>query len=122
MASEAEILAAMARRTGCGLLCNLTGRGAASEPDGLAYLDALPADRVGEIRLAAEDAPALLGASAGSPAWMLYAAAIRRFGPVVTVIDGGASPRGIDRLVTIAHAADYRMQQVVSGGPRIRAA
>jgi uncharacterized protein len=122
MAGEAEALAAMARRTGCGLICNLTGRGAASEPDGLAYLEALPADRVDEIRLAVDDTATHGGAPAGSPAWMLYAAAIRRFGPAVTVIDGDSSPPGMDRLVTIAHAADYRLQQVVSGGPRIMAA
>ena len=53
--AEPELLAALVERTGCGLLCDVNNIFVTAHNLGLdpvAYLDALPADAVGEIHLA----------------------------------------------------------------------
>ena len=94
---EPEFLAETTRRTGCGILCDVnniyvSARNFAFDP--LAYLDALPAQAIGEIHLAghhaAEDADILIddhGSRVAAPVWELHAAALRRFGPMPTLIE-----------------------------------
>lgn len=94
---EVEFLAALVRRTGCGLLVDVnnayvTAHNLGSSAE--AYLDALPADAVGEIHLAghAPDQQAqLLIDTHGSPVaeavWALYARLIGRIGPRPTLIE-----------------------------------
>ena len=96
---EAQFLAELVRRTGCGLLCDVnnvyvTARNLGLDP--VAYLDALPADAVGEIHLAGHsandaDGRTLLIDDHGSPVaaavWALYDHAIRRFGAVPTLVE-----------------------------------
>lgn len=98
--AEAEFIAQVVRRTGCGLLldinnvhvsCSNHGR------DALDYLDALPLGAVGEVHLAghaeevAEDGDRLLidhhGAPVAEAVWRLYAQALARLGPVATLIE-----------------------------------
>ncbi|MGL5737208.1 MAG: MNIO family bufferin maturase [Beijerinckiaceae bacterium] len=97
---EIDFIAEVARRSGCGLLldvnnvqvtCTNHGR------DPMAYLDAFPVNAVGEIHLAgyAEDQDSLghrlLIDAHGTPVapdvWPLYDHALRRTGPVATLIE-----------------------------------
>jgi uncharacterized protein (UPF0276 family) len=98
--SEVEFLRAIARRTGCGLLLDVNNIYVSASNHGFCagtYLDAFPFEHVGEIHLAgfAEDsdaagAPLLIDAH-GSPVadavWELYRQALRRCGPVATLIE-----------------------------------
>ncbi len=116
---EADFLAEVVRRTGCGLLldvnnvhvsCNNLGG------DAQDYLARLPAGAVEEIHLAGfaveaarEGVPRLLIDTHGAPVdeavWQLYAAALHRLGPVPTLIerDQNLPPLGV--LLTEAHRA-----------------
>jgi len=94
---EEEFLAETARRTSCGILCDInniyvSARNFAFDP--IAYLDALPAEAIGEIHLAghhvADDTDILIddhGSRIAQPVWELHAAALRRFGLVPTLIE-----------------------------------
>jgi uncharacterized protein (UPF0276 family) len=98
--SEAEFLAAVVARTGCGLLLDVNNVYVSCANHGhgpIAYLDALPMGAVGEIHLAghARDIDswgrALLvddhGSRVSDPVWSLYADALARTGPVATLIE-----------------------------------
>ncbi len=95
--SEAEFLAETARRTGCGILCDVNNIYVSATNFGfapIAYIEALPAAAVGEIHLAghyaAEDVDVLIddhGSPVAQPVWELYAHALRRFGAVPTLIE-----------------------------------
>jgi hypothetical protein len=110
---EWEFVAAVARRTGCGILLdvnniyvNATNHGF----DPLAYLDAVPVGKVGEIHLAGyeEDDGLLLdthGRPVHEPVWELYAQALSRFGPVPTLIEWDNDIPALDVLVAEAHKA-----------------
>ncbi|HKF59888.1 MAG TPA: DUF692 domain-containing protein [Dongiaceae bacterium] len=96
---EPAFLAALAARTGCGLLCDInnihvSGRNLGF--DGEAYLAALPAEAIGEFHLAGHsindvDGQEILiddhGSEVAAPVWALYRAALRRFGPRPTLIE-----------------------------------
>jgi uncharacterized protein len=98
--SEVEFLAAVAARTGCGLLLDVNNVYVAATNHGfepMAYIDAFPLDRVGEIHLAGfaedrddENARLLIDAH-GTPVadavWALYRRTIARCGPVPTLIE-----------------------------------
>jgi uncharacterized protein len=97
---EIEFLAAIARRTGCGLLLDVNNVFVSASNHGmsaLSYLDAFPLDRVREIHLGGHHeetddagAPLLIDAH-GSPiadaVWSLYAHVIARTGPLPTLIE-----------------------------------
>lgn len=98
--AEAEFIAQVVRRTGCGLLLDINNVYVSCSNhghDALDYLDALPLDAVGEIHLAghaeevAEDGDCLLidhhGAPVAEAVWRLYAQALTRLGPVATLIE-----------------------------------
>ena len=92
---EWEFLAEVARRADCLLLLDVNNVYVSAfnhEFDPLAYLDAIPGERVRQIHLAGHenngthiidthDHPVI------DPVWSLYAEAIRRFGPVATMIE-----------------------------------
>jgi uncharacterized protein (UPF0276 family) len=121
---EAEFLAEVARRTGCGLLCDVnnvhvTTQNLALDP--IAYLDALPAAAVGEIHLAGHsvndvDGRSLLiddhGSPVGPPVWRLYEHAIRRFGAVPTLVEWDTDIPPLEVLVAEARRADARRGEV----------
>jgi uncharacterized protein (UPF0276 family) len=97
---ETDFLAEIVQRTGCGLLLDVNNVYVACTnraEDPYAYVDAFPAEAVGEIHLggheAQEDdhgAPLLIdnhGTQVIDPVWALYAHALTRTGPVATLIE-----------------------------------
>jgi uncharacterized protein (UPF0276 family) len=123
---EAEFLAELARRTGCGLLCDVnniyvTARNLGLDP--VAYLAALPPAAVGEIHLAGHaindaDGRTLLiddhGSPVAPPVWALYERALRRFGPVPTLIEWDTDIPRLEVLVAEARRADVRLLGTLS--------
>ncbi|KQQ45341.1 hypothetical protein ASF61_20515 [Duganella sp. Leaf126] len=93
--SEAEFLAALAARTGCGLLLdinNLYVNQCNHGEDALAALHAIAAGTVGELHLGGHlvTPQAVIdhhGAAVAEPVWQLYQAALARFGAVPTLIE-----------------------------------
>jgi uncharacterized protein (UPF0276 family) len=95
--SEAEFLTETARRTGCGILCDVNNIYVSAINfgfDPITYLDALPGDAIGEIHLAghhaAEDVGILIdnhGSRVAQPVWELFGGVLRRFGSVPTLIE-----------------------------------
>jgi len=95
---EVEFLKALVARTGCGLLVDVNNVFVSASNLGYSaesYLDALPAEAIGEIHLAGHgpDAggSALLidthGAPVAEPVWTLYRRLVRRIGPRPTLIE-----------------------------------
>ncbi len=115
---EAEFLGELVRRTGCGLLCDVSNVYVSAWNIGLdaeAYLAALPAEAVGEIHLAGHavndaDGVSLLIDDHGSPVspavWRLYRRTLERFGPVPTLIEWDTDIPPLDVLLAEAHKAD----------------
>ncbi|HEX5342509.1 MAG TPA: DUF692 family protein [Duganella sp.] len=93
--SEAEFLAALAARTGCGLLLdinNLYVNQCNHGEDALAAMAAIPPGVVGEMHLAGHlvTPEAVIdhhGDRVAEPVWRLYQAALARFGAVPTLIE-----------------------------------
>jgi hypothetical protein len=96
---EPQFLAEMARRTGCGLLLDINNVHVSAnnlKTSAEDWLDALPADLVGEIHLAGhapdpQHGGALLIDTHGAPidaaVWTLYRRTIARIGPRPTLIE-----------------------------------
>jgi uncharacterized protein (UPF0276 family) len=115
---EPEFLAEVARRTGCGLLCDVNNVYVTThnfELDPVAYLDTLPPAAVGEIHLAGHarnDAGgrAILiddhGSPVAAPVWELYAHALRRFGRVPTLVEWDTDIPTLAVLLAEARTAD----------------
>lgn len=96
---ETEFLGELVHRTGCGLLVDVnnvfvSARNLGYAPE--AYLDALPAEAIGEIHLAGHSADPKLGeallidshdAPVAEAVWSLYARLIARVGPKPTLIE-----------------------------------
>lgn len=93
--AEWEFLAAMSRRTGCGLLLDVNNVYVSSRNHGLdahAFLRGLPADRVRQIHLAGHtEVTDLLIDTHDQPVcddvWSLYAQAMSLLGPVASMIE-----------------------------------
>ena len=125
--AEPEFLAELARRTGCGLLCDVNNVYVSTQNFGLdarAYLDALPPAMVGEIHLAGHarndaDGRTILiddhGSRVAPPVWELYEYALERFGPAPTLIewDTDIPPLAtlIDEASRAARRLDGRLEQ-----------
>lgn len=95
---EVDFLKALVAATGCGLLVDVNNVFVSARNLGYsaeAYLDALPAEAIGEIHLAGhsldEGGSGLLidthGAPVAEPVWALYRRLIRRVGPRPTLIE-----------------------------------
>jgi len=112
---EAEFIIEVARRTGCGILCDVNNIHVSARNfgfDPIAYLETLPIEAIGEIHLAghhaAEDVDILIddhGSRVGNPVWELHAAALRRFGPVPTLIEWDTNLPALEVLLDEAHHA-----------------
>jgi uncharacterized protein (UPF0276 family) len=96
--NETDFLTQLSRRTGCGLLVDVNNVFVSAANLGYAaeaYLDALPAEAIGEIHLAGhgadEGGSSLLidthGAPVAEPVWALYRRLIDRIGPRPTLIE-----------------------------------
>ena len=112
--SEAEFLAALARRTGCGLLLdvnNLYVNQCNHEEDALAALAAIAPGTVGEIHLAGHlVTPGAVidhhGATVAAPVWRLYEAALARFGALPTLIEWDTDIPALEVLLGEADKAN----------------
>jgi len=115
---EGEFLAALARRSGCGLLLdvnNLYVNQANLGRDALAQMDALVPGTVEEIHLAGHTAgPHGLvdthSARVCDEVWKLYDAALERFGPVPTLVEWDADLPELSVLLEEAGKAGARME------------
>jgi hypothetical protein len=127
--SEAAFLREVLRRTGCGLLLDLTNAHVSCTNHGRdtrAYLDALPLDAVAEVHLAgfARDAdaagdPLLIdshGCAVAEVVWNLYAGAVERLGAVPTLIERDHDVPALPALLGEAARADALMAPCA--GPR----
>jgi hypothetical protein len=119
--AEPDFLAELARRTGCGLLCDVNNVYVTTQNFGLdahAYLAALPPAAVGEIHLAGHavndaDGRTILiddhGSRVVEPVWQLYEAALERFGRVPTLIEWDTDIPALTVLVDEAGRAERRL-------------
>jgi uncharacterized protein len=124
---ETEFLDALARRTGCGLLCDVnnihvTCRNLGEDP--VAYLDAVDRVAVGEIHLAGHavndaDGHAILiddhGSRVAPAVWQLYARALARFGPVPTLVEWDTELPALAVLAEEAETAAAMLRTAARG-------
>lgn len=126
--AEADFLAELVRRTGCGVLLDLNNLYVNACNHGedaqaaLATLAALPAGSVGEIHLGGHLAtPDGLvdhhGARVAPPVWDLYRAALARFGQLPTLIEWDADLPPLDVLLEEAGAAQRIARELVLSVP-----
>jgi uncharacterized protein (UPF0276 family) len=133
--SEWEFMAAVAARTGCGILCDVNNIYVSAKNHGwdpLIYLAALPPDAIGEIHLAGHTVREL--ADGGTlriddhssrvigQVWSLYEEALRQFGPVPTLIEWDNNIPPLDVLLEEARHADARIDAASYGARRADAA
>jgi uncharacterized protein (UPF0276 family) len=109
---EWEFLAAVARRTGCGILCDVNNIFVSSFNHGWdpsQYLAALPPAAIGEIHLAGHSVKHLEGGQTlriddhsshvVPDVWALYDEALNLFGPVPTLIEWDTNIPALDVLL-----------------------
>ncbi|MEX3938168.1 DUF692 family multinuclear iron-containing protein [Paraburkholderia sp. BR10937] len=114
--SEAEFLAALAQRTGCGVLLdvnNLYVNQCNHGEDPLAAMAALPPQIVGEIHLAGHRVtPAAViddhGSRVAPAVWSLYEAALERFGAPPTLIEWDTAVPALEVLLDEVRLARER--------------
>jgi len=112
--SEAEFMAALAARTGCGLLLdinNLYVNQCNHGEDALAAIAAITPGTVGEMHLAGHlvTPQAVIdhhGAAVADPVWRLYEAALERFGAVPTLIEWDTDIPTVEVLLEEAAKAE----------------
>jgi len=131
---EAAFLAALAERTGCGLLCdvnNLYVNSVNHGSDPLAALEMLPAEAVAEIHLAGHcvndaDGVAICiddhGSAVAPQVWHLYDAAVRRFPSAAALVEWDSNIPALEVLVAEAHKADRRRAAIFSETVHVAAA
>src|SRR5262249_18541842 len=121
---EPEFLNTLARRTGCGLLCDVnnvyvTCSNLGGDP--LAWLDGLDTGAVAEIHLAGHavndaDGHSVLiddhGSAVAEPVWRLFEHALRRFGPTPTLIEWDTDIPTLDVLLGESAKASGRLVKV----------
>jgi uncharacterized protein len=124
---EPEFLAELARRTGCGLLCDVNNiyvscRNLGSDPD--AYVDAVDPAAVAEIHLAghavndADGRPILIddhGSPVADAVWRLYRRALARFGAVPTLIEWDTDVPPLPVLLAEAARAGAILDEIDRG-------
>jgi uncharacterized protein (UPF0276 family) len=131
---EPEFLAELARRTGCGLLCDVNNIYVTAWNlglDAIAYLGALPSATIGEMHLAGHarndaDGQTILiddhGSRVAPPVWTLYHEALQRFGPVPTLVEWDTDIPELSVLLAEACTADGLLEAARTRGGHARAA
>jgi uncharacterized protein (UPF0276 family) len=117
---EWEFLSAVAARSGCGLLLDVNNVYVSSQNlgfDAQAFIDGLPAERVGEIHLAGHaQSGALLiddhGSQVCDAVWELYRYAVGRIGAVPTLIEWDTHIPALSTLVAESRRADAILGEV----------
>ena len=124
--AEPHFLAELARRTGCGLLCDVNNIYVSAWNVGFdagSYLDTLPVQAIGEIHLAGHaandaDGRTILiddhGSPVTAPVWKLYQRALERFGSVPTLIEWDTDLPELSVLLGEARVADRMLQAFAS--------
>lgn len=127
--SEPEFLAAVVNETGCGLLVDLNNIVVNARNLGVAdvlgyaeaWLDAIPAEHVGELHLAGysdvKEGELVIDDHArpvSEEVWLLYAYALRRFGAVPTLIEWDNDLPSWQVLVSEADKARSLAQEVLN--------
>ena len=115
---ECEFLGTVAQRTGCAILCdvnNIFVNAANHGWDAQAYLDALPSGDVKELHLAGHavkslsDGAVILiddhGSQVDAAVWELFGKAVRRFGPLPTLIEWDTDIPPLQELLDQANRA-----------------
>lgn len=121
---EPEFLAAIAVRTGCGILCDVNNIFVSASNHGFdpeRYLDALPPGAIGEYHLAGHALREFPGGRAlriddhgspvSEPVWALYAHALARIGPRPTLIEWDTNIPALDRLLAEAAIAQQAIDR-----------
>jgi len=117
---EGEFLAALARRTGCGILLdvnNLYVNQVNLGRDALEQMRALAPASVQELHLAGFSVEPLglvdtHGARVADPVWRLYEKALARFGPVPTLVEWDTDVPALDVLLEEAAKAQACMEAI----------
>ena len=131
---EAEFLAALVHRTGCGLLCDINNIYVSARNmgfDAKAYLAALPEAAIGELHLAGHSVneaggrEILIddhGSTVAEPVWALCREALRRFGPRPTLVEWDSRIPPLSVLVGEAARADAVAREIREEAGDVRAA
>jgi uncharacterized protein len=125
---EWEFVNAVAERAGCGVLLDVNNIYVSATNHGFdarAYIDAIDARHAGEIHLAGfEDTGDVLIDTHSAPVfaevWPLYEYALKRFGPVPTLIEWDADIPALDVLLGEAEKAQRIADAVVHSGAGAR--
>lgn len=119
---EWEFVVAVAKNAGCRLLIDINNIFVASVNHGFnpyRYIDAIPAQLVGEIHLAGHSRRFWQGrrllidthnAPVSSEVWSLYGHALGRFGPRPTLIEWDSDLPPLSRLLAEAAGADHLLE------------
>ena len=121
---EWDFLAAVAKRTGCGILLDINNIFVSASNHGYNatdYLDAIPAAAVKEMHLAGHERNDRLlidthGAPIANAVWELYADAVRRFGDVLTLIERDTNIPPLVALIGEANRAQHVLRENGHGG------
>ena len=120
---EWDFLVAVAQRSGCGILLDINNIYVSASNHGFdakTYIDAIPADLVGEIHLAGfERCDDFLidthGQPVHAPVWGLYEYALERLGPKPTLIEWDADIPALAVLQGEAAQAERYLQRAEAG-------
>lgn len=132
---EWEFMAAVAARTGCSILCDINNIYVSAKNhgwDASVYIAKLPPAAIGEIHLAGHSLREFPGGGTlriddhGSrvidDVWSLYEEALRRFGPVPTLVEWDADVPPLDVVLGEARHADALIAAARQEGSRADAA
>ena len=121
---EWEFLAEVARRTGCGILCDVNNIYVSASNhgwDALTYLEALPPESVTEVHLAGHSIRQLdqgqiiriddHGSRVEPPVWDLFELALKRFGPVPTLVEWDTDVPALEVLMEEAAIAETAIER-----------
>lgn len=111
--SEHEFLIELSGRTGCGLLLDVNNVYVSARNHGFSaeeYVDAIPAERIGQIHLAGhtDHGSYLLDSHVGpvpEPVWQLYARVVRRVGAVPSLVEWDEDTPDYATVVAESHKA-----------------
>jgi uncharacterized protein (UPF0276 family) len=121
---EPVFLGELARRSGCRILLDVNNLYVSCrnlDDDPVTYLDALPAEAIGEIHLGGHtandaDGRTMLiddhGSRVAEPVWQLYERALERYGPVPTLIEWDRNLPELAVLLDEAAGAQRHMDAV----------
>ena len=123
--SEAQFLAELSRRSGCGLLLdinNLYVNQCNHGEDAMAALQSIAPGSVGEMHLGGHlvTPQAVIdhhGATVAAPVWDLYAAALQRFGAIPTLIEWDTDLPALEILLAEADKAQAMLARQAPHSP-----